>query len=63
MDSLLLHNFKAFKDNFTLNPNGDNVLIYGENGSGKSSLFEGIKLFYFSTSVPFKRDDIYLIYL
>lgn len=44
MDSLLLHNFKAFKDNFTLNPNGDNVLIYGENGSGKSSLFEGIKL-------------------
>lgn len=47
MDSLLLHNFKAFKDNFTLNPNGDNVLIYGENGSGKSSLFEGIKLFYF----------------
>ena len=47
MDSLLLHNFKAFKDNFTLKPNGDNVLIYGENGAGKSSLFEGLKLFYF----------------
>lgn len=47
MNSLFLHNFKAFKDDFSLNPNGDNVLLYGENGAGKSSLFEGLKLFYF----------------
>jgi len=47
MNSLFLHNFKAFKDDFSLNSDGANVLIYGENGAGKSSLFEGIKLFYF----------------
>lgn len=47
MNSLFLHNFKAFKDDFSLNPDGDNVLLYGENGAGKSSLFEGLKLFYF----------------
>lgn len=48
MRKLELENFKAFDTNVCMAfPNGENVLIYGENGSGKSSFFESIKLFYF----------------
>ncbi|QGN23683.1 hypothetical protein [Elizabethkingia anophelis] len=42
-------NYKAFYgtgDNNKLKiPKGNNVLIYGENGSGKSSIYEGVKQF------------------
>lgn len=42
-------NYKAFYGTGDRNkiqiPNGNNVLIYGENGSGKSSIYEGIKQF------------------
>ena len=32
--------FKAFPNNFSIDlPDGKNLLIYGENGSGKSSLY------------------------
>lgn len=47
INSLFLHNFKAFKNHFSLNCDGDNILLYGENGAGKTSLFEGVKFFYF----------------
>lgn len=36
---LQVKNFKAFQDEQTFKINGKNVLIYGNNGSGKSSLF------------------------
>lgn len=43
-------NYKAFlgdgESNQILIENGNNVLIYGENGSGKSSIYEGIKQFF-----------------
>lgn len=35
-------NFKFFKDEFTLNLDGKNLLLYGENGSGKSSIAMGL---------------------
>lgn len=35
-------NFKFFKDSFSLNLSGKNLLLYGENGSGKSSLAMGL---------------------
>lgn len=48
MKTLTAENFKAFHSRVTLNvPNEDNLLIYGENGSGKSSLFEAFRLFFF----------------
>lgn len=47
MKTLFLRNLKAFDNEFTLETEGCNVLIYGENGAGKTSLFEGFKLFYF----------------
>jgi len=43
-------NYKAFyesgPDNKITIPNGKSILIYGENGSGKSSIYEGLKQFF-----------------
>ena len=53
-----IKNFRAFKGDapFTLSLNkGDNLLVYGENGSGKTSLFSALKNF-FESSV--KKYDI-----
>lgn len=46
MKNLELHHFKAFNNNMPIvldNPNAKNILIYGENGAGKSSLFEALR--------------------
>ena len=38
--------FRGFHAEFTLQlPNGQNVLLYGDNGSGKSSLADALKHF------------------
>lgn len=48
-------NYKAFygsgENNKLKIPNGNNVLIYGENGSGKSSMYEGLKQFLESANI------------
>lgn len=51
MKSLCVSNFKAFKESFLLPLDGKSSLIYGENGSGKTSLFEAIKLFFFNERI------------
>lgn len=47
-------NYKAFYNDLPDNnidiPFGKNVLIYGENGSGKSSIYEGLKQFFNSAN-------------
>ncbi|KIM05909.1 MAG: hypothetical protein KN64_01310 [Sulfurovum sp. AS07-7] len=46
INSIQLNNFRFFTDdeqNNTFNIDGKNVLIYGENGSGKSSLFKAFE--------------------
>lgn len=44
---IYIENFKAYKDRIHISlPNGENMLLYGENGSGKSSLFSGIMYFF-----------------
>ena len=40
-----IQNFRAFYGNFEIDLSGKNLLLYGENGSGKSSLFYALKLF------------------
>jgi DNA repair exonuclease SbcCD ATPase subunit len=42
-----LNNFRAFygKHTIDLGKKGRNLLVYGENGSGKSSLLKAIELF------------------
>lgn len=44
LESLECTHFKAFP-NLNLKLNGRNVLMYGKNGSGKSSVYEAIKFF------------------
>lgn len=39
INKLAIENFKFFLDPFLLEPEGMNVLLYGENGSGKSSIY------------------------
>jgi energy-coupling factor transporter ATP-binding protein EcfA2 len=57
MLNVKLKNFKAFKDEFEkLELNNKNFLLYGENGSGKSSIYEALKVVFFKekleTSIP-----------
>jgi len=42
-----IENFRAFYNNYVidLGKDGKNLLVYGENGSGKSSLFKALKYF------------------
>lgn len=39
IDQIVIRNFKAFNDEFTIKIGGKNLLLYGENGSGKSSIY------------------------
>lgn len=43
--NLHVENFKVFKDAFDLPVEGKNILLYGENGSGKSSIYWSFILF------------------
>ena len=55
MNSIELDNFKAFKKTAQFPLDGKSVLIYGENGAGKTSLFEAIKFFYFRQKIMRER--------
>ena len=46
INNLKLKNFKAFRDEANLDLGGKNVLIYGENGAGKSSLYQALKIIF-----------------
>jgi energy-coupling factor transporter ATP-binding protein EcfA2 len=49
-------NYRAFwgETNNEININGKNALIYGENGSGKSSLYQGLKDFFKAADVTWE---------
>lgn len=56
------YNYKAFysttEDAYTLDlDGGKNLLIYGENGSGKSSIFDGLKDFFRSSTEKFEFNN------
>lgn len=42
ISQILLSNFKFFNKEEVIDINNNHLLLYGENGSGKSSLFWGI---------------------
>ncbi|MGJ1367906.1 hypothetical protein [Sphingobacterium spiritivorum] len=47
MQKLRLSKFKAFKDELLIPFANKNLLLYGENGAGKSSLYESIKVIFY----------------
>lgn len=52
MNNLIAKNFKAFRSPIALDcQDEENILIYGENGSGKSSLFDAFRLYYFKQKI------------
>lgn len=51
MKILTLENFKAFLSKVDIDFNSKNAMIYGENGSGKSSIYEAIKLWFYTDRV------------
>lgn len=61
-----LENFRAFYGPYIpiLLPGGENVLIYGENGSGKSSFFKAASNFFSSSrdiDFPFRKNNYQLL--
>lgn len=58
--NITIDNFKGYYSKKEINlPNGENLLIYGENGSGKSSLFTALKDFFSSginKNLSFKKN-------
>lgn len=53
IEKLKIKGFKAFPDEFELNLEGKHLLLYGENGSGKSSIYYALHCLYQS---PLKGD-------
>lgn len=57
MNTLKLKNFKAYREEFEelanhiLKIDNKNFLLYGENGSGKSSIYEAIKVVFFKNKL------------
>lgn len=47
IDNLELIHFKAFDKSIKFKCEGKNLLVFGENGSGKTSIFEAMKLAFF----------------
>ena len=46
IDKIKVKNFKFFNEEFVFAPQGKNVLLYGENGAGKSSLYWSVYTHY-----------------
>ena len=62
MNKLRLEHFKAFRDLAELALDGENVLIFGENGAGKSSLYQALKIIFhrkkmFDSEIPDTTKD------
>ena len=56
IDKLVVENFKAFYGPNTIDLDGKHLLIYGENGSGKSSIYWALYTLLQSTTK--EEDDI-----
>ncbi len=46
INTIELHNYRAFYRTHTISVQGKSMLIYGENGSGKSSLYKAVEDFF-----------------
>jgi AAA15 family ATPase/GTPase len=59
-----IHNYKAFYgDKNVIDVDGKNLFIYGENGSGKSSLYYALKDFFQSSMEPIDLNEVENIFI
>jgi len=50
IDTVKINNYKAFYGENTIDIKGKNLIVYGENGSGKSSFYNALNVFFEATS-------------
>ncbi|MDR2809040.1 MAG: AAA family ATPase [Tannerellaceae bacterium] len=59
-----IHNYKAFYgDKNVISVDGKNLFIYGENGSGKSSLYYALKDFFQSSMENINLNEVENIFI
>lgn len=63
IQNISINKYKAFKSTENIPVNGNNIFIYGENGSGKSSFYYALKDFFQSSVEDIKMADLRNIYL
>lgn len=58
MNTLKIENFKAFEAGkaFEMSLDNNNMLVYGENGIGKTSIFEAYKIVLLSRQDTIRED-------
>jgi len=54
MESLKVAKFKAFREELSIQLDKKNLLLYGENGTGKSSLYEAVKVIFYHQEINSK---------
>lgn len=63
IQSITVNNFKAFLGKYSIKVDGKNLFIYGENGSGKSSLYYALKDFFQSSLESIRIDELENIFV
>ncbi len=58
-----IKDYKAFYGKHTIEPDGKNLFVYGENGSGKSSFYYALKDFFQSSTETLNYDETENIFL
>jgi AAA15 family ATPase/GTPase len=58
-----INNYKAFYGEQKINVGGKNLFIYGENGSGKSSLYYALKDFFQSSMEDINLNELENIFI
>lgn len=58
MYELEIKHFKAYKDEFTLKLEDKNLLLYGENGAGKSSIYDAFRYVFFKDEIERRERDL-----
>lgn len=63
IETIEINNYKAFYGKHTIQVKGKNLFIYGENGSGKSSLFYALKDFFQSSIEAIDLNEVENIFI
>lgn len=63
IQEIKIKNYKAFYEEHAIKVSGRNVFIYGENGSGKSSLYYALKDFFQSSMEDIDMEAVENIFI